>query len=184
MNTNKIVPYLKVMALLFSLIFSACEQRRQTTVITQPGKITANDVCHVCGMNISEFPGPKGQAFIKHRDTPLKFCSTVDMFGWLLQPDTPAILETAYVHDMGASPDWRHPDDEHYIDVKSAWYVVSKTLTGAMGPTLASFREQQAARDFTTKYGGTIIKYADIDLDLILKLQLAHTHDQNQFLRE
>src|SRR5690606_8119875 len=100
--------------------------------------IVPGDECEVCGMLIDGFPGPKGQAFIRQRSAPLKFCSTVDLWSWMLQPEIEGVLEAAYVHDMTAV-DWERPDDDRYVDARAAWYVAGHSQRGAMGPTLASF---------------------------------------------
>ena len=122
------------------------------------------DECHFCGMEISNFSGPKAQAFIHHRESPLKFCSTIELFSWLLQPDTRAILHSAYVHDMGAAGSWDKPSDDDYVNTLDAWYVVEHSQLGAMGPTLASFQKKQAAEDFIQQYGGHLLRFNDIDI--------------------
>lgn len=131
--------------------------------------IVAGDECHVCGMEIAAFPGPKGQAFVRNRTAPLKFCSTVDLFSWLLQPETAAVLEAAYVHDM-AGNDWEHPDDGRYVDARTAWYVISHEQRGAMGPTLMSFADKAAAEQYAAQHGGRAMAYADITLETLANL--------------
>lgn len=164
---------MKILTLLLigSLFISACNKTEQHTRTLTPTPITSGDECHVCGMIIHNFPGPKGQAFIRHHDQPLKFCSTVDLFSWLLQPETAAVLQAAFVHDMGAAPSWQHPSDAHYVKVSEAWYVVGHDLSGAMGHTLGSFRNKQDAQSFIKQHGGRLLRYSDINLDLLASLQ-------------
>lgn len=164
---------MKILALLLigSFFISSCDKPEQHTVTRVPTVITAGDECHLCGMIINTFPGPKGQAFVRHHDPALKFCSTVDLFSWLLQPDTPAILQSAFVHDMGVAPSWDKPSDKHYVNVTEAWYVVDHKRTGAMGHTLASFRNKPDADLFANKHGGRLLRFDDINLDLLVNLR-------------
>lgn len=162
------------------MIVSGCDKPDQPTFAPVLKTISAADECHVCGMEIINYPGPKAQAFIRHQDTPLKFCSTVDLFGWLLQPDTPAILHSAYVHDMGAASAWNKPSDEHFVNVQQAWYVIGHNKSGAMGPTLASFQEKQAAEEFIKQQGGRILHFDEIDLELLAELRMKHKDENSK----
>ena len=161
-------------------MISGCDKSEQVVFSPALKTISAGDECHICGMEITNFPGPKAQAFIRHQNTPLKFCSTIELFSWLLQPDTPAILHSAYVHDMGASPSWEKPSDEHYVNAQQAWYVIDHGQLGAMGLTLASFQQKQAAEKFIKRYGGRVLSYKAIDLDLLAELRMKHADANNK----
>ncbi|MDH5446189.1 MAG: nitrous oxide reductase accessory protein NosL [Gammaproteobacteria bacterium] len=172
----KKVTSLLYIVVLFCLI--SCNKQANTIDI-KPIALSGGEICHVCGMDVTGFPGPKAQAFIHHQEQPLRFCSTVDAFSWLLQPDTPAILRVAYVHNMGAHSEWKNPDEKHYINAKKAFYVTSTQLTGAMGPTLASFKEESSAKDFMKKYGGKLFTYSEINFEVLSKLQLKNSLHNN-----
>lgn len=135
----------------------------------EPVAMAHGDECHVCGMLIVNYPGPKGETFERGHDTPRKFCSTRDMFAYLLQPETAAIVREIYVHDM-TDTDWRKPDDAALVDGRKAWYVAGHQLRGAMGPTLASFAQRQTAEAFINQYGGRLLRYEDISLEIISRL--------------
>jgi copper chaperone NosL len=109
--------------------------------------LESGDECHLCGMIINNHPGPKGQLSERGRESKMKFCSTRDMFAYLLDPEHTHNIKTVYVHDMALNP-WDTPSEETYIDGKKAWYVIGSSQKGAMGPTLASFSEQQSAKVF------------------------------------
>lgn len=157
--------------LLWLMLLTGCGQNAdQTAAIRELKPIAAGDECHVCGMLISGFPGPKGQAFIHNRTESLKFCSTVDLFNWLLQPETPGVLDVAYVQDMTAA-DWKNTAKAEYVDVRNAWYVIGHDQRGAMGPTLASFATQAAAEDFVRQHSGRVLTYAQIDLEVLAQLR-------------
>ena len=87
-----------------------------------------DDECHVCGMAVTGFPGPKGQAV--GRDGTRVFCSTAELIGWWLQPENHVAGAKLFVHDM-AHGSWEHPDDEQLIDATTAWYVAGTELKGA-----------------------------------------------------
>lgn len=157
--------------LLLIIMLNGCGQNAdQTAAIRELKPIAAGDECHVCGMLISGFPGPKGQAFIHNRTESLKFCSTVDLFNWLLQPETQGVLDVAYVQDM-TTADWENTDKAQYVDARNAWYVIGHDLRGAMGPTLVSFATQAAAEDFAHQHGGRVLTYAQIDLEALAQLR-------------
>ncbi len=134
-----------------------------------PIAIEAGDECHVCGMIITRFPGPKGEAYGRGGSVPFKFCSTRDLFSFLLQPENQSRVTQVYVHDMGAT-DWEHPADSAFVDARAAWYVVDQPLTGAMGPTLASFSRKEAAQAFIQRHGGRLMRFDDITLEVVANL--------------
>ncbi len=155
--------------ILLLLALGGCGEQQQAGP-RPPVPFHDGDECHVCGMLIARFPGPKGEAWVRGGARPLKFCSTRELFGWLLQPDSAALAEAVYVHDM-AQNDWQHPDDTRLVDARKAWYVVGSDLKGAMGPTLASFARREDAEAFAGRHGGRIIRYQDITLDLLVNLE-------------
>ncbi|GGC60294.1 nitrous oxide reductase accessory protein NosL [Marinobacter halophilus] len=135
----------------------------QTLAKPDPVHFESGDECHVCGMVITNFPGPKGQAFTEREQNIRKFCSTKDMFAWFLQPENENRDHTLYVHNM-AQTHWEHLEDTHLIDARKAWYVVGSNRTGAMGPTLASFETKTEAVDFAAEHGGEVLAFSDITM--------------------
>jgi len=130
--------------------------------------IEKNDECHICGMIIKGFPGPKGQLYKRGNESSLKFCSTRDMFSYLLDPEHQHAIQTVYVHDMAASL-WDTPDDAFFIDARTAWYVAGHIRKGAMGPTLASFLDKNVATSFIEQYGGELYRFEDINQAVLLQ---------------
>nr|WP_281274421.1 nitrous oxide reductase accessory protein NosL [Halomonas nitroreducens] len=151
------------------LSLAGCTDASTTAAQAAPQPITAGDSCHVCGMLITEHPGPKGQAFLDGADAPRKFCSTLELFVFLAQPETASRLSHAYVHDIGVTT-WGTPADEAFIRADEAWYVVGHDRRGSMGHTLASFADRDDAEAFRREHGGRTLAYADIDLDLLGRL--------------
>jgi copper chaperone NosL len=167
-----------ILVMFTALAASACNAENSAGEVAALTPIEPGESCHVCGMIVANFPGPKAQAAVKNREKTLKFCSTADLFTWLLQPETEAIVQAVYVHDMGASgASWDKPSDAHYVDVKKAWYVVGGDQMGAMGATLASFKEKGAAEHYIMQHGGQLKRYTDIDLALMANLQKPMDHN-------
>lgn len=155
--------YTKASSVLIALLLlglAGCGESEQATQPMEPVAFHADDECHVCGMAILDFPGPKGQAV--ERGGVKKFCSTGEMIGWWLQPENRVLDAKLYVHDM-AHGSWAQPDDAHLIDARSAWYVAGTELEGAMGAVLASFADEDAARQLAAEHGGQVLRFEEID---------------------
>ena len=105
-----------LLAALAAITLTACSgNEEQTMAKPEPVHFESGDECHVCGMVISNFPGPKGEAITEKKQHVRKFCSTKDMFAWMLQPENENRDHTLYVHDM-TQTEWEHPDDTALID--------------------------------------------------------------------
>ncbi len=142
----------------------ACSQDQQTQTVKQAQAIERGDECHLCGMVIAEFPGPKGESYNQYTDKVQKFCSTRDLFGFILQPETKRKIKEIYVHDMSKSP-WHSPNDDYFIDARQAWYVLDSSKKGAMGKTIASFSKQKHAEAFKSEFGGKVVEFSKITID-------------------
>jgi copper chaperone NosL len=157
-----------LLVVLFPSFLIACGEK-QPSVVQQAVAIESGDECHLCGMLISQFPGPKGEIFNRKATKAHKFCSTRDLFAYYLQPENTRQVQQIFVHDMTKTP-WDAPDDEHFTDAKTAWYVRDHNQRGSMGATLASFSAETDAQAFATAYGGTVISFDMITLDLLASL--------------
>lgn len=147
----------------FSLLLGCSENTTQQEVIHQAVAIESGDECHLCGMLIVNFSGPKAELFRKgvtkaDGDLVKKFCSTRDMFSFYLDPENKRNVTTILVHDMSKAP-WDAPKDEFFINAREAWFVVGSSQTGAMGKTLASFSAKTDADAFATEFGGKVIDF-------------------------
>jgi copper chaperone NosL len=155
---------------ILAALLAGCNKSDHATKPLPPISIESGDVCHVCGMYITPFPGPKGEAYVRGANKPFKFCSTRDLFSWLLQPENKIAATSVYVHDMGKTS-WTHPSDSDFVAARTAWYVVDQPLPGAMGPTLASFAKRADAESFIKKHGGHLLRFEDITLELLANLK-------------
>ena len=76
-----------------------------------------------------KFVGFEGELYLKTEETLNKFCSTRDLFSFLLDPEYRKQDKEIYMHDMPKSP-WQAPQDSHFIDARQTWYVVGSSQTG------------------------------------------------------
>lgn len=156
--------------ILFITTLAACsDNSAQQEIIHQAVAMENSDECHLCGMLITHFDGPKGEAFRKEQgDTVFKFCSTRDLFSYYLDPENTRNVSQMLVHDMSKMP-WGSDsiDDKHFINAKEAWYVYGSEKTGAMGKTLASFSLEKDAQAFAKEFGGSVVNFEGINQDTL-----------------
>lgn len=152
----------RVWALIAVALFglNACDDSKQVAKELKPVAFHSGDECHVCGMVIGNFPGPKGE--VVSEKGVHKFCSAAEMLGWWLQPENHMSNAKLYVHDMGRST-WEKPDDQYLIDATTAYYVSGTALKGAMGVVLATFSDKAAAEKLAAEQGGHVLRFEDID---------------------
>ncbi len=176
MKTASIRASRTLLVLLLGLLLVACNEPEVEQQSLAPVAFHNSDECHVCGMIITDFPGPKGQAL--DNAAVKKFCSAAEMLGWWLQPENRIGDAKLYVHDMGRS-DWAKPDDSQLIDATQAFYVVGlgdSGLKGAMGAVLASFSDEQAARKLAAIHGARVLRFEKID-QAVLQQAAATQHN-------
>lgn len=162
---------------LLGLSLLACGKEDVEQVAREPVAFHQEDECHVCGMVISEFEGPKGQGV--GNDGVRKFCSTAEMFGWWLQPENRISDASLFVHDMGQST-WSSPNDAHLIDATQAFYVIGIPLKSAMGASLASFADEAAAQALADEHGGQMLRFEEIDQQVLQQSASSqHGHDMH-----
>ncbi len=160
-----------ILVTVFSFIISGCgDSTSEQQLVQQAVPIEHGDECYLDGMFIKDFPGPKGELYERGNKLILKFCSTGDMFAYMLDPEHKHAIQTVYVHDMAMSP-WDNPDDTFFIDARQAWYVVGSARKGAMGPTLASFLDKTAANSFAKQYGGKVYRFEDINQAVLRQMK-------------
>lgn len=149
----------------FLILIAGCsEQQAEQQMLKQAVAIESSDECHLCGMLISNFPGPKGEIAEKSSEQVNKFCSTRDMFAYYLQPENTRNVTQLFVHDMSKMP-WDEPNDGHFIDAKEAWFVTGSSKRGAMGKTLASFSQKEHAEAFSKEFGGQVYGFEEITIE-------------------
>ncbi len=153
------------------ILMWGCSDKSSVDVVQRAVAIESADECHLCGMLIGNFPGPKGESYLRGQDLVQKFCSTRDLFSFLLQPENTHRITQVFVHDMAVAP-WESPLDNAFIDARTAFYVVGHNKTGAMGPTFAAFKQRADADRFSQEFGGRVIGFSDIDLALLSSMSM------------
>jgi len=166
----------KLLALIVSLfiavtsLMSCSDKASQQQIIHKAVAMESSDECHLCGMLITRFDGPKGEVFRKETGSLVfKFCSTRDMFSYYLDPENKRNVAQMLVHDMSKMP-WGTDsiDDKYFIDAKVAWFVAGSEKTGAMGETLASFSKQKDALAFAEEFGGQVVSFQDVNFETLM----------------
>jgi copper chaperone NosL len=156
----------KLWGLLFIPLLFACGQNTSEPAVVVAQAIDEHDRCHMCGMMIKKYPGPKGQVHLKGLLVTPKFCSTRDMFNFALQSENQRQVTDLFVHDM-AKTDWQSPQDSAFIDAKTAWYVYGASQKAVMGPAVASFGTKDVAVKYAQELGGIVLSYDQIDTQLL-----------------
>ena len=170
MKSYKLLALFVALSVVVTSLMSCSDKAEQQQVIHQAVVMESSDECHLCGMLITRFGGPKGEVFRKEQgDQVFKFCSTRDMFSYYLDPENKRNVAQMLVHDMSKMP-WGSDsiDDKYFIDAKVAWYVSGSEKTGAMGKTLASFSQQKDAQAFAKEFGGQVVSFKNINFDTLM----------------
>ena len=169
MKPYKLITLVCALAIGITSLMSCSDKADQTQMLHQAVAMESGDECHLCGMLITRFDGPKGEVFRKEQgEQVFKFCSTRDMFSYYLDPENKRNVSQMLVHDMSKMP-WGSTsiDDKYFIDAKTAWFVSGSEKTGAMGKTLASFSKQSDAKAFAVEFGGQVLSFKDINFDTL-----------------
>lgn len=153
-----------LLSAVLALGLSACDKAPEATALA-PVEIDRSTACELDGMLLADYPGPKAQVFFVGQAEPSYFCDTVELFNMLLAGEQARVAKAIYVQDM-AQADWEHPSG-YWIDAKAATYVLGSKRHGSMGPTIASFAVQADATKFAAEYGGKVLRFADIKLDMV-----------------
>ncbi len=147
---------------LFLLLSVSCSQEEER-VKPPPVEIRSGESCTLCGMIITDYPGPKAQ--IHYRDGRVdKFCCVQEMMSLYLQPDRPRGITAIYVTDM-ADRDWKKPG--RWIDAENAFYVYGATVSGAMGAEVIPFSDRASAERFMKSHGERILRFSEITLGML-----------------
>ena len=146
------------------LLVGCGEQAAQQRSLA-PVEIDRSTSCELDGMLLADYPGPKAQIHFAGQDKPSFFCDTVELFSTLLAGEQVRAVQAVYVQDMGKA-DWNQPQG-HWIDAKTAFYVLGSKRHGSMGPTIGSFAQEADAKKFAGEYGGKVLRFGDIKADMV-----------------
>lgn len=144
-------------------LLTACGDKAETAVVAV--EIDPATTCDLDGMLLADFPGPKAQIHFKDEAKPSFYCDTVEMFNILLKPEQVKVVRAVLVQDMGKA-DWDRPQG-NWFDARTGIYVLGSKRKGSMGPTIASFTQEADAQAFAAKYGGKVLRFAQITRDMV-----------------
>mgnify|MGYP000002157219 CR=1 FL=1 len=170
MKSYKLLALIAALSIVVTSLMSCSDKTEQQQILHKAIAMESSDECHLCGMLITRFDGPKGEVFRKETgEQVFKFCSTRDMFSYYLDPENKRNVAQMLVHDMSKMP-WGSDsiDDKYFIDAKVAWYVAGSEKTGAMGKTLASFSQQKDAQAFAKEFGGQVVSFKGVNFDILM----------------
>lgn len=160
----KVIPARRTLAA-FSVValflLAGCADKAAST---KPLEIGTGTVCALDDMALKDFPGPKAQIHYEQGE-PEFYCDTRELLSVLLRPEQKKRVIAAYTQDM-ARADWTRPEG-HWIDAKTAFYVLGSSRKGSMGPTLASFASEKDAAAFAAQYGGKVHGFAAITAEMV-----------------
>jgi len=152
-------------ALATSSLLAGCGDKAAEQQSLAPVEIDRSTSCELDGMLLADYPGPKAQIHYAGQEKPSFFCDTIELFNTLLAGEQVRAVRAVYVQDMGKA-DWNQPQG-HWIDAKTAVYVLGSKRHGSMGPTIASFAQEADAAKFAGEHGGKVLRFADIKLDMV-----------------
>ena len=146
-------------------LLSGCSEQAAQQRSLAPVEIDRSTSCELDGMLLADYPGPKAQIHFAGQDKPSFFCDTVGLFSTLLAGEQVRAVQAVYVQDMGKA-DWNQPQG-HWIDAKTAFYVLGSKRHGSMGPTIGSFAQEADATKFAAEHGGKVLRFGDIKADMV-----------------
>ena len=151
-------------AALAALLLAGCGDEASKKTFS-PVPFAKQDRCHLCGMVLAHYEGPKAQIMIKGaEDTPLMFCSGRDAFTYALQPENKRRLLAFFIHDLGKTS-WETPADDALVPAASAMYVYGHGREGVMGDEPVAFTDKSKAEAFIKEWGGELYPYDAITLE-------------------
>lgn len=158
MNTHTLTRRLAGLAMLATL--GACSQAPHKPHPLEP---TDDTVCVLDGMALKDAAGPKAQIHYTE-GKPDFFCDLTELFDTVRAPESKRAVTAVFVQDMGKA-DWDHPQG-HWIDAKTAVYVVGSARHGSMGPTFGAFAKASDAEAFAAREGGKVLRFDQVTADM------------------
>ena len=152
-----------------------------------PVTLGTDDACDVCGMIISQHPGPSAEVFYQEEkpsdhDNPARFDTTWEAFQYDFERrDRGWTRTTFYVtnyssvdddifSDAGTTFISTHPAAEAFTPASDVTFVVGSSVEGAMGRDLIAFSDDEDATDFAAEYGGSEAEFDDVTRSTIAEL--------------
>jgi copper chaperone NosL len=156
-----------VFAAFLALTLVGCNEEDQISM-PAPVELSGDEIGHYCNMIVQDHMGPKAHLFVAGRDEPYWFTSVRDALAFTMLPEEPRNILVVYVNDM-ARASWDAPEQETWIDARSANFVVGSSRRGGMGALeVVPFSSEEAAASFVETYGGHMVAYSEVPRDYVL----------------
>ncbi len=151
--------------LIVLLLASSCGPKRNAPV----AETATFGYCPVCGMQVNA--GDPWAAEIRYSDgTKLMFESPGDMLAFYTSPTRYSVKD--WLKEKGNIKKLLLKDynTREQIDATNAALVVKSNIDGPMGPDVFPFNTREAAELFAGTNGGTLIRLADVTVELVREL--------------
>lgn len=151
--------------LIVLLLTSSCGPKRNAPVAEN----ATYGYCPVCGMQVNA--GDPWAAEIRYSDgTKLMFESPGDMLAFYTSPTRYSVNE--WLKEKGNIKGLLLKDynTREQIDATNAALVVKSRMDGPMGPDVFPFNTREAAEIFAGTNGGTLIRLADVTVEIVREL--------------
>ncbi|NHX34974.1 MULTISPECIES: nitrous oxide reductase accessory protein NosL [Halolamina] len=141
--------------------------------------------CDVCGMVISQHPGPTAEVFYADQrpgghDNPARFDSTWEAFQFDFEHEDwsrEAFYVTDYSvvdYEIRTDGDQQvistHYGAESFVDATTVTFVAGSSVVGAMGEDLIGFADEGDAESFQAEHGGDIVTFDEVTPELLSTL--------------
>lgn len=130
----------------------------------KPIKLNNSHICACDNMTIINYYGPKAQILWKDGSRSF-FCEVREGFYEILNPNKKKFILAFYVQDF-SNLKWDSYTNQWTIAEKM-FYVVNSNKYGAMGPSYVPFSDIESAKNFNKNYGGKILNFYEIDINII-----------------
>jgi len=158
--------FLYFFVFIFVLLFFIFNPFKNKTYNVNPNNLTKNEICASDSMIIVNYNGPKAQIIWKNGKRSF-YCEVREAFYEYLDKVRGKQILSFYVQDF-SNLEWGSYVDK-WILASEAFYVIDSSKDGAMGLTYVPFSSYDFANKFLNLYGGEIVKFSDIDSDILAR---------------
>src|SRR6185436_5621463 len=160
---RRFAPSLFLMFALF--VISSCGPKRNAPVAEDAQR----GYCPVCGMQVNA--ADPWSAEIRYSDgTKLMFESPGDLLSFYVSPTKYSVNDWLKEKGNIKKVQLKDYNTREPIDAASAELVVKSRVDGPMGPDFFPFSTRQAAELFAATNGGSIVRLADVTIEIVREL--------------
>ena len=166
---------------------AGCLSSSGTPTPQAPDPVTIADeaTCDVCGMVISQHPGPSAELFYadnqpNDHSNPARFDSTWEAFtfdfereDWTRQSfyvTDYSSVEYQITTDRGQKLISRHVGADTFAEATGMTFVAGSSVLGTMGEDLIGFSDREEAESFQADHDGDVVTFEDVTPTLVSQL--------------